>query len=354
MKQTRSFWLACGAAMAGAALLLLISSSKTEWFGWGGGASLGSEPFAFNVTIDTDQGTIDSDLTGLPATAGDLSGLAFTLDGDTGAGAIWIKARDPSGVVVLESGTLPAQGVIVTDDPGRYEILVSAPGGSAGFDLWISAERTTGGVGLSQISPSRELGLGLVAAAFVALLLSFGHSAASRRAAALPLLIAAMSIAVTLAMNHDHHWYWNEGTHLIWLITLVLAASAAWHLAQPASPIVVARAPWRGVFRILQVNSSVVAVMGVGLTALTSAVYGGGFLGGHVPSSYSGDYMVMGVHVILFEATVPLTAVAAAMVRRSSSAPTPPRHSGTDSTFGGPGPDPEMVSQSARGAGGGR
>jgi hypothetical protein len=277
--------------------------------------------------------------------------LSFTLDGDTGAGAIWIEARDPSGVVVLESAALPAQGVIVTDDPGRYVIMVSAPGGSADFDMWMSADRTTGGVGLSQISPGRELGLGLMGAALVALLLSFGHWSASRRAAALPLLIAALSIPVTLVVNNDHHWYWSEGTHLIWLVTLVMAASAAWHLAQPASPIVVARAPWRRVFLLFQVSSIILAVLAVGLTALTSAAHGDGYLGGHVTSSYAGDYMGMGIHVFLFEATVPLTAVATAMASRSSRSAGPPRYGGTDSKFGGPSPDPALVSRSASGAG---
>ncbi len=467
----RRFWIGIWAAIVGAGLLLVVPTTRLESFWWGSDHPTGPDPFAFAVTLDTDEGTIVSDLEATTAISGNIAGLPFVVSGASGAGRVQIEARDPGGTLLvselvgpnqgfryppkedlvefvsvkidhpqqipypggdvifvltatfppdnldqitvtgigvepysmddlnrLDSGRLDScanlelpftllragvmrctyslqmtggvgevfevvpfvetvdgtwsaqpgfveivpveaqwpeppplvsgtpgyaaapqstRGGIFTAETGRYVITATAPEGSAGFEMWLNAERSTRHFGFSQISPIRQLGLGFIAAALTGLLMGTAASPPWRRFAGLPLLAAALAVPVALVASGDHDWYWQKGTHLIWLVALALAVTGGSLLAEPGRPIAAATGSPRTIaVRIGQLALILLGIGTAGLAALTSPSYGGSFLGGEAPGSYTGDYIFMGVHIFFFEVAVPFVALAAAAATR--------------------------------------
>lgn len=247
--------------------------------------------------------------------------------------------QSPS-IVIVDPGDpdpiRPVRGTVVTDEPGAYSIAVAAPQGSAGFEMGVSATRDINRVLFAQVTPSRELGFGFLAAALVALALGLGRWPWVRRFSGVPLL--AVGLAVPLALGGDamdHHWYWNEWSHLIWLVCLAAAFAGASLLAMRD-----ASKPTGGGGGSTGLAPAVARWLGFGLafvvaalTAMTSASYDGGFFGGDFAGSYNGDYMLMGIHVMLFRIAVPLVAIAGVIAGLTPlptvKTPPPPRPGGS-------------------------
>lgn len=231
--------------------------------------------------------------------------------------SVWIEITAPTATWPVDPPMVSSRPGELVESPairsgiaraqaGRYSIRVVAPGGSEGFDLEMRAERTVHHRIMSGLDPGRVLGFALAAIACGVALATWRERAPAL--AALALLVGSLSVAVTL-FHPNHDWFWRPWSHLIWIATLVVAGAAGRAIAAGGR-----LRRFRSMVRPLRSPVVALAALMLFLTTVTSASYGEGFIGGDAPGTYSGDYMFMGLHVFLFQLTVPLVALAAHLV----------------------------------------
>lgn len=459
MRPSVRLWAALFAALVGAGMLLIVVAEHTEDFWWGT-SEPGADPFAYEVAIDTQAGTIQSNVPDAPEVSGDLTGLEFFVSGQSGFGQVDIKATDPAGTTVIEELVGPSQGFVYPDamvgEPGFLAVRVDAPAevpapgggiffvieaevdlrnvaaqivtgfsiepygnegiahldsgrpdsctrvelpleltrgsvmrctyrveltgdprhvedsvatvhtiggswssdpievafvepgapqpeppspvessfaepgptpsrgsllthmegiyritlvsraGSPEFDFSMSAERSVSDASFGQLSPNRELAVALIGAAALALL-STRLPALWQRLSGLALATTGIAVPLAVVATEDDQWYWNTGTHLIWMVALALAGLGASVLAAPGE----LNLPEKRLPTAAYVGLGALGLITLGsvlLTAVLSPAYDGTWLGGDY-LSYNGDYIVMGLHVYLFVLATPLVAL---------------------------------------------
>lgn len=301
--------LAVGIALAGAILLLAIPRLFEDSVAIGSDleAGVGSElatgePFEARFSIDTESGSISSNVPSIGTVEGNVQGRHFNVYIWSGEGPVAIVATRPDGGVLIDVLVGPgtsSQQRLITRDTGVYEVVFSSEG-SRGFNLSIYAQYTTVAWPWRDSVVLVILGLGFLVVVGLGQWKTWGEGQSRERILGAALLSTGLLVPLSLLLTGDHGWYWKPVTHLIWLVALAAIAVGS-YLAVPPRVRVKPQGSGR---RLLSSVFYLVVGFVVLVTFATSWVHGGGLLGllgGQWSGSmYAGDYLIMGLHVVGF------------------------------------------------------